>query len=332
MVVAYTKALGISVNKMPGGPNHGSIRCNRLGAGCPFKVVVSDDAAGRLFIDHDASDWRHNHGKHPSYAVDPTWRPVVKNSDAKAALGDWLTPTPTTAAIESDSRAPPAESAPAASNEPSRPFREDQWTKAREQKLVDEAHAKGLPPPKGLLHHFEASSASAAAKRSSPTDAPVDAGPAKRPRVNETRVKEEERSPVQPSAALPSPASTIPDTAMHDMRAPLHHVRPTPAPFARSVTPMKPIIPSSRPFPELEPFLAGLHPTIVPLAPLLLSLGIGSSASLVDLALLSDNALDVVFQDLRRRIDDPKRDPDCRATVLQARLFIKAMKASPTRV
>ncbi|BGO97984.1 hypothetical protein NBRC10513v2_001984 [Rhodotorula toruloides] len=355
LVVVYTKALGVSVNKMPSGPNNerGQIRCNRANVGCPFKVVVNVNAEGRSYIDHDSSDWRHNHGKHPNYAADPNWRPTVMNADARKALGSWLTPDAAAAATDGDAAS--AHGNGSASKGLKKQWKGNQWTKAREQKLVAEARASGLPPPAGLVYHFDdgraspsaASSATApapstvpapastaapapppalsSAKRSPPARILVDEPQTKRPRV-----KEEEQSPVQPSAALPSPASTTADVPLAAQQSTSHSSRPTLTPLARSVTPYVP--PAPRPFPELEPFLAALHPSIVPLAPYLPSFGFTSVASLVDLALLSETALDVIFQDLRKRIEeDLRRDPACRATVLQARLFVKAIKDSPMR-
>ncbi|GAA5837005.1 hypothetical protein JCM11251_004471 [Rhodosporidiobolus azoricus] len=77
------------------GPSAGQIQCNRAhtrnrtrpGGICTFRVDLEyDEAQGGWRVSEGVSELRHNHGADPRIISDPTWRPLVKNPLAKAAL------------------------------------------------------------------------------------------------------------------------------------------------------------------------------------------------------------------------------------------------------
>ncbi|BGP38242.1 hypothetical protein JCM10449v2_002171 [Rhodotorula kratochvilovae] len=87
----YIPAWGIGVNKLASG-TAGQIRCNRSSGAerCPWTAQVTKLPTGRFIVDAKRSTLKHNHGAHSKIIADPTWRPHVKNAEARAALG-WET-------------------------------------------------------------------------------------------------------------------------------------------------------------------------------------------------------------------------------------------------
>lgn len=97
---AYVKALvpvyGISVNIRHISPDTAHIKCNRHrtrysvqpDGKCGWHAVVKRDSKTKQWrVDFDESCFDHSHGPCDEILQDPTWRPMVRNPDARRALG-----------------------------------------------------------------------------------------------------------------------------------------------------------------------------------------------------------------------------------------------------
>ncbi|GJN88299.1 hypothetical protein Rhopal_001264-T1 [Rhodotorula paludigena] len=78
-VKAYISTWGIGVWK-----SFPTLGCNR--ARCPWMAHV-EACGGGFAVNADRSRLQHDHGPHENILADPSWRPVVFNIDARAALG-----------------------------------------------------------------------------------------------------------------------------------------------------------------------------------------------------------------------------------------------------
>lgn len=97
LYTAYVKhlvpSIGIGCQIFHQEGSSGLIKCNRSHPGrydppCPWHLdVLRDATSGRWRIDAATSHLQHNHGPAERLLKDPTWIPIVRNADARKALG-----------------------------------------------------------------------------------------------------------------------------------------------------------------------------------------------------------------------------------------------------
>lgn len=93
---ALVPVYGISVTMINVSPVAAHIKCNRYHARysdhpdgrCGWSAVAyRDSRTQRWRVDFETSNFEHSHGPCDEILQDPTWRPKVKNPDARRALG-----------------------------------------------------------------------------------------------------------------------------------------------------------------------------------------------------------------------------------------------------
>ncbi|GAA5910340.1 hypothetical protein JCM6882_003256 [Rhodosporidiobolus microsporus] len=270
--VAIVPVYGIGVAVCIRNSTNGQIHCNRAHQQyrnrppgvCPFRVNFKlDSDKGGWVINSDTSELRHNHERDPRIAEDPSWRPIIKNVQAKAALAE----------------ADASRSAPLAH-------------------LVSSIATDSLVPVKR-----ERTDSPTAAER-----APLP--PAKRPPRDPYLVDSSAFLPPQ----LPPPLTTLSSTSS--------------ATSNLSFYPPTPILPLDSNH-LVTTFLVSLNPSLAPLAPHLIAAAIDSEQALAELTMLDPQCVDLFVEALRlsSEIEVRRRAGAERISVLQARLFAKAVKA-----
>ncbi|GAA6012468.1 hypothetical protein JCM10207_007098 [Rhodosporidiobolus poonsookiae] len=96
LYLAFAKILipsmGISVTICNSADADGVLQCNRsnpsrYSSRCPFTILADHDPSTGLWRVSSSSVFKHNHGPAQRLLNDPTWRPTVRNVDARRILG-----------------------------------------------------------------------------------------------------------------------------------------------------------------------------------------------------------------------------------------------------
>ncbi|BGO97986.1 hypothetical protein JCM10021v2_001644 [Rhodotorula toruloides] len=299
--LAYVRALvpvyGIGVVKHPTSNGDIQVKCNRHrrpptdSVPCEWTAVLKQNSkSGRWRIDFDESNFEHSHGPAKRILQDPSWRPIVRNREARKALG-----------IDSDSaeqrevgqdRAAAARAAKKERAERKK-VRDRLRNKdkgkdvALQSKGKERAH-DASPPPKKRRRD---TNGTLAPGPSPPTTSLFFACPqpstSASPSSHEFAFEHE--APEYRPLAYPPTFASLPATRPFSASLSAHPVSPAPS----SLVPLPTV--------DVSAFLFALHPSLETLTPHLVASGFTTVDSLASLALLDpailNNVLDLVQGD-----------------------------------
>ncbi|BGO89883.1 uncharacterized protein RHTO_03283 [Rhodotorula toruloides NP11] len=324
---AYVKALvpvyGISVNIRHISPDTAHIKCNRHrtrysvqpDGKCGWHAVVKRDSKTKQWrVDFDESCFDHSHGPCDEILQDPTWRPMVRNPDARRALG--MPPLEESALKLGKASREQRMSHDEAEEAMEAPEKE----KGKKRRVWDD-EIEIVIYPKGKKGAGPAVSPSKKPRLAAPsantTPAPQSSS-AGRPTASKqtTSTAGRDPSPAFPSAralnAFSAPPSSRPAVALN-------------ASGTASLLPSAAQLTNA----DISAFLAGLHPSLEPLAPHFVEAGLTTIDSLASLTLVHPALIDNTLDFIRSRAVAAAlqaRDAPPPPSVIQLRLLARLLK------
>ncbi|GAA5992436.1 hypothetical protein JCM10908_000817 [Rhodotorula pacifica] len=346
-VAAIVPVYGISVVAQSPAQNKVHIKCNcyhgyyaRVPGGiCSWEAVCRRRPDRKWTVDFDASTFEHSHGPCKKILADPTYRPVMRNPDAREVLG--LPPMP-------------GQARPKILEEP-----DPQPVKKKPRLLAPAPAGSQMPPPPVPIRK-----PSSSVRMQLPSIAITPRPPAK------TAQQQSYPSPISPSAthtfsshkpqsapaAINKPVATVGASAnginSPRVSSPLatparshvgapSHPAPHPQPHPQlaqkpAPTPAPAALDKDDPVQLVTAFCAGLHPSLVTLAQSLIAVDVTSFDSLVALRCLDHKQFDRFLILLRKEHADrcaktPTLPPLSNVHVLLFAKFMKALRIATKR-
>ncbi|GAA6034197.1 hypothetical protein JCM8097_003775 [Rhodosporidiobolus ruineniae] len=320
LYLAYVKALvpsmGISVQLGKQTPTTATVKCNRNHIGrynphCPYELTAYvDDQTGRWQVDEAASSMEHNHGPAKQILADPKWRPMIRNADARTALG---------------LHAMPSSTKPLPTKKDRKKNRDE--SKAEKRRFPTTTSASGSASPSTSSTRF--TPGAVAPQPPPPLDHPfpptfAPSGPLALPQQYQSpslaysssstffqppqpAYQSQPAYPAQqkPAYSLPLPASTFPSAHLTS---------------SASSAPLSPA--------HLAAFLTSLHSSLAPLAPNLAAFGFSTLDSLVALTLLEPESVDALVEQMRALSETEQTRPPggARMSLIQGKLLVKGLR------
>ncbi|GAA6034286.1 hypothetical protein JCM8097_003825 [Rhodosporidiobolus ruineniae] len=297
---AIVPAYGMGLSEYNLSSRGGAVKCyryNKLDKGavrCPFELVVRFvGASGKCIVDRSLSVYEHNHGPAPEILANPSWRPNIKNDDAREALG---LPLFKRGSVTKQGKP---------GKERGEPVRTAKKGEGRE---LHRSTPRLSKPPSSHRKPRDSLPRPASSSRESQHYWPAEPAPHRPPHVP------------------PAPFSS---SSRHSFSAGTPHYPPTPS-FSSSSSPAQPVfapppllfkpsIPIPLSLTHLTAFLTSLHPSLSSLAPTLLPAGIDSVEALTAFALFDEGALMALLETLRG-------EGGTGVGVVQAGLLVKGLK------